>query len=201
MIYGFPIENLVFGKISNLSNIIRFSTELRLHDENVAEHSYWVAMFSFMIATHLTQEEQVRLDWRVLMGKACLHDVEESVSGDFPRPFKHSTPELLHAIETATRIAAKEVANELSPDHSDFFYHCWERAKDGTPEGCIVALADFLSVLRWGMVEVSLGNTGMRKKLLPMSNYLNTFDGAEYCFLSSVILQTKKLTEELLYAD
>lgn len=196
----FNFKALIFGKASNLSNITRFSVDMRLHDESVDAHCYWVGMFAILIAIHLptTTADAPEIDWKKLMGKCLLHDIEENVSGDYPRPFKHSTPELLHALEKAARRAATAVCDELSPTLSKVLYNWWYTAKDESVEGCIVALADLLSVLRWGLLEIAMGNIRMRNKLEPLRAYMSEFEASKYDFMRTFVDAAYELTMEIL---
>jgi 5'-deoxynucleotidase YfbR-like HD superfamily hydrolase len=193
----------MFGNIRAISNVTRFGQVARLCPENVAEHSYWVCLFSCLIAEHLEREDSFQIDWRNLTLSSILHDMEESITGDFPRPFKHSSRELNEAIEKAATIAAKEVACDLSEDQliRCLLFNRWREAKDKSNEGRIVALADYLSVLQWGLREKALGSRKISADLSALQEYVNQFEHESFAFLNDFVGQAKALTREVLRGD
>jgi hypothetical protein len=55
-IQGFDLEQLLVGDVNRLRYINRFGTALTLHKENVAEHSFYVVLYSFFIAEWVLQQ-------------------------------------------------------------------------------------------------------------------------------------------------
>ncbi|MFA7257615.1 MAG: YfbR-like 5'-deoxynucleotidase [Kiritimatiellales bacterium] len=199
--YNLSLKNVMFGHFSNTSNITRFSCQPRILPESVAEHSFWVGTLSFLMALHYERvfdPAPIAIDWKALAFKSSFHDMEETISGDFPRPFKHSTPELNQAIERAAKIAAERVSCTLSKALSQKIYAFWETAKDTTLEGRIVALADYLSVIRWGIREKQMGNSLIARELHELSNYVDFFNDESFDPIREYVQQAKELTEELL---
>ena len=77
--------------VRRLSSVWRYSSVPVAVQENVAEHSYWVALYGAMI--HRALDPNVGILGHVVL-KSLLHDLGECVTGDVVRIFKYSTPEL-----------------------------------------------------------------------------------------------------------
>jgi 5'-deoxynucleotidase YfbR-like HD superfamily hydrolase len=191
------LERIMFGEIRAISNVTRFGQISRIAPENVAEHSYWVAFFAMLIADDVQKGGEIPINWGMLMHRCLLHDMEESITGDFPRPFKYSTEELYQAIETAADKAALKVVEDLSDDLSqrEVYHEEWRNAKDQQVEGRIVALADFLSVLQWGLREKALGSRKIAVDLRDLYEYVSQFDHPSFGFLHPYIAQARALTK------
>lgn len=209
-LHNLNIANVLFGPFSRLSNITRFSLNPRLMPESVAEHSFWTSSLAFLMALHYEHalissggpdDNLPAVDWKALAFKSGFHDMEETGTGDFPRPFKHSSPELLNAIEKAARTAADRVAVSLSGSLCCKLFKYWEEAKDETIEGRIVQLADYISVVRWGIREQQLGNRLIADELCEMRDYIRRFNAPAFDFIRPYVEQAYALTEEMLNAE
>lgn len=142
------------GPIRRLSHTYRFSSIPTLRRENVAEHCYYVSLVSLMIAEDLVKAGAT-VDFEKLYKKVVLHDIDESITGDFIRAFKYSTPELKAAIDTAADKKATELLQKLGLESS---YPLWKDAKDETVEGQILSFVDLLTVITYILEEIHLGN-------------------------------------------
>lgn len=140
-----------------LAHIRRYSTQPVLHQESVAEHSFFVSLYAYALVNRLatdgrmTAESTYRL-MRLVLLQAIVHDVDESLTGDFIRPFKYSTPEITSAIKNGTRkiMDALPIPREM--------FNAWASATDETLAGQIVKLADLWSVVMYARRELKLGN-------------------------------------------
>ena len=72
-------------QMRTLSYIPRWSIIRTTRTQNVAEHSYYVAVYTKQICDWLDVEpdEKAKLVWMALM-----HDVDEMITGDIPTPSK-----------------------------------------------------------------------------------------------------------------
>lgn len=145
------------GSINRMSHVTRYSGSPVLKQENVAEHSYWVAMIAATISLDLGLG-QIAAGEVALRG--LVHDVEESLTGDIIRDTKYDNPEILLAIKQVESVKAELIFKELRiPGRT--FHQIWKSAKDASIEGQIVKLADFLSVTMYCYREQSTGNSGV----------------------------------------
>lgn len=163
------LYEVLTGKTSNIRHVRRFSGSPVFHVESVAEHSFYTALYALLMAEDLcSQGYSDRVDFRQLMASVLVHDLEEGISGDFPRPFKYSSPELSEALQVASRTAFEQVIDSaVDPERkpkggmSDYLIDAWVAAKKyRSPflNGPIIEVADYLSALSYIWQEVQLGN-------------------------------------------
>lgn len=168
------IKEMIIGKHCRLRHIIRYSNSPRQHNESVAEHSYYTALYAMIMAeclTHLT------INHAILLQKALLHDTDECFSGDFIRVFKRSSEALANLIEKTAKDMIPQAFDMVPADSRQHREMCerWATAKDATVEGDIVAFADFLSVLSYVFQELQSGNKAILGSLEGLEDYLASF--------------------------
>ena len=76
--------------VKRLTAVWRYSSIPVAVRENVAEHSYWVALYAVLIVRELGAGQDVQ---GMVAIDGLIHDVGECVTGDVVRPFKYSSPE------------------------------------------------------------------------------------------------------------
>ena len=78
--------------------------------ENVAEHSYQVALLTHALCTiaHEVYGKEVDVGQAVIL--ALFHDAEEVMTGDIPSPVKHHNPGMLRSIREIESLAAEQPA-------------------------------------------------------------------------------------------
>ena len=108
--------------------------------ESVLEHTGMVVLLCYLIRNQIFRELQIDIPIGRLLAKATVHDIDELVTGDLPRPTKYSSPEVRAALTKLERSGVAKVA-ALINDQSIEEHHL--RAKDGD-DGLIVSIADLL---------------------------------------------------------
>lgn len=148
-----------FGDVRRLSYADRYTTIPVMLRENVAEHSYWVGLYSLMVHRRLDEASgEPRPDLvGAVLSYAAAHDAAECVSGDIVRTFKYMTPELKAAIDAAEDLLVQKFPAPLREVMS---LGC---DLAGTPEGWkyvkgVVKCADFMSLYAYMNREVNRGN-------------------------------------------
>src|SRR5258706_8989645 len=133
------IKELIEGRPERLRYVFRYSTTRVISPESVAEHSYFVAFYCMMIGHWLNGDsEGVTVSMRKLLERALVHDLEEAVTGDFPREFKHSNKDVQEALKDASRIGFVQIITALTGDsdlYIDYLIKTWTTAKANSPEG------------------------------------------------------------------
>ncbi len=160
------IREMLVGKPIKMRYVYRFQA-CRVNDrESIIEHTGFVGLYAMLIAAYVEETTQnLRVDYRILMQRAMLHDVEEVVTGDFPRPYKYSNEALKKALDEAAPFAFREVISGLVDKRTQgIFGKVWEDAKADDLEGHILLLADFLSALSYIVQEVQAGNKSMQSQ-------------------------------------
>lgn len=141
----------------NLGKVIRFSNQMRIKDESVAEHSFHTAMYA-MILADLEISMGNEVDVEKLLRGCLVHDLEESMTGDILHGFKYSNPELLKNMREMGEEFYKKIVEDLPRGMSDNYMSLWKGAKSHTIEGRILEAADKLEALIYCMEEYTLGN-------------------------------------------
>lgn len=156
------------GALTRVNYVTRYSGTPTLRSENIAEHSFQVAMIAATIA--------IDLGWdpREVLFKGLLHDIEESLTGDVIRDTKYFDDEILSAMKKVEQAKAHQIFKEWGAA-GPTFRSIWEDAKDDTVPGKIVALADFLSVVIFTYHEMSLGNKEGEIKVIQNEVIKNIF--------------------------
>ncbi len=120
-------------------------------------HSYYVMFYSWVFAQHLQEVYGFDINYRTLLEKGMFHDLDESITGDVIRSFKHHDEKLLNEM---TRVSLEVMGREFSdlPGGGSKVISGWRLAKDATFEGRLVDLADVWSVYIYMKREIVLGN-------------------------------------------
>lgn len=142
--------------IQNISNIERFSGNFLFQKENIATHSLEMALLCINFG-ELVEESSIQ----ELCYRCTIHDLEESISSDVPRPLKWANPELKRLIdETSYQLLSKKVDEKLLNDIKN--------SKDLTDvNGYLVALADRVQCFMKMSKEVKFyGNKSLEKDLI-----------------------------------
>lgn len=152
------LKALLHGTIRRMHSVRRYSSIPVIQPENVAEHSWQVAMIAMTIADDINSAAGHRIfDVESVLRKALVHDLSEVSSGDVIRSYKHSSADILEAMNIADEANMKKLANEL--DYGELS-EWWSYSKR-FDEGELVALADLLCVVSYCAAEERLGNSGM----------------------------------------
>lgn len=191
------LVSMLVGDLNRLRYIQRFGTALVLHKENVAEHSYYVAMYAYFIG-QWCQGHGVDIDLFQVLEASLFHDLEEARTGDFPRPFKYRRPDLKVLLDRAAETEFGTIIQEILPGREPLLAHIqgvWHHARDEAfKEGCVVALADYLSVISHLWQEVNCSNASMLQHYESVMAYLEEFEKSCYDFMREIILEVRRIT-------
>jgi 5'-deoxynucleotidase YfbR-like HD superfamily hydrolase len=207
------VRNLLTGPPNRLRYTFRYSTCRIAHPESVAEHSYYVCLYSLAIADWVNYSRldpkpgstysPLMVDKGLLLEKAVLHDLEECVSGDFPRTFKYSNEETKSVLDRMAEIAFDKVSESLFGTSSGYLSErtvkaewnsAWTHGKDHTVEGRIVNVADFLCVLGFMNDEADAIRL---QHVSVLEGYYRLFQKSEFDFLRQILDQAGELLKEI----
>lgn len=190
--------------LRRMRHLRRCNTLPTISDEDVAQHSYFVAMLAMSIGdeynTYATEhnvgyhpldnENQMEeLKMEVVLRKALCHDMEETFVSDIPWNIKHMDSETHNMFEKAIRWHMDEVfdgTNTLQIQH-DMNTTC----KDGL-EGELVKVVDMLELAIYSWEECSQGNKSMRRMLDKAVGLIKNMD------FSSVLLKFSPLFKAVM---
>ena len=132
-----------------LTQQIRYNNRHRIHNEDLAQHSYMVAYNIIKIAYDYSIEDSIR-DRAVAM--AITHDFSESYTADLPHDCKVAYPEL----KTILDKIEKEFIHNEAPELEELFL---EYSNNDNLACKLVSLGDAISVLQYVNREQLHGNT------------------------------------------
>lgn len=196
------IEKLIGSEAQRLRYVERFSACRVMRRENVAEHSYYTALYAMVIFDWLDAQGRLPrnkpLTPGMVLRKALLHDVEEARMGDIPRSTKYSDEKTRSALETIGKREAVTVMESLTDELSisKFYYVHWKDSKLDV-SGKIVAFADYVSVLAYVIEEVRSSNRTILEHVSSLIEYTDKFDAEEYDFLRPLVLECRQLLHRI----
>lgn len=135
------------NKLRGVNWVNRWNMHARLRQENVAEHSFWVATFTAVLAPANLRE--------ALVFAAVTHDYEEAITGDLPALVKRATPSWGDTVKTAEAELFRAAVGPEEREIQDAFL----MARHAAETHPVVKLADLLSALMYARMERELGNT------------------------------------------
>jgi 5'-deoxynucleotidase YfbR-like HD superfamily hydrolase len=148
-----------YMQMNNLAYIKRYSVIPRIHEESIAEHSFFVAS----IVLKLADDYEFRIGHAVSM--AIIHDWTESYTDDITVLTKRAYPEIARAVD---KVESKIAKNEFSP----MVLELWKEYKlMESPEALIVKYADTLQVIQYAQAEINMGNKAYMQSVLTDATY------------------------------
>jgi 5'-deoxynucleotidase YfbR-like HD superfamily hydrolase len=179
------------GDVRRLSSVVRYSSIPITVPENVAEHSYWVCLYSALVHQALRPSD-TELVGAILL-KATVHDLAECVTGDVVRTFKYSSKTLRKEINRAEDRLARDLPgpvqvlmNGLVPNLAGENYEYVD---------FVVKAADFMSLHQYMVREVRRGNREIMRFFLKMEDDLASMAKNSPKYLSGLyneMLQTAR---------
>lgn len=155
------MRDILNTTIHSLNHHLRYAGMRAGHRENVAEHSFFVALIADWLVADMGRED---VDPAKVMRMALYHDIEEAYTGDLVTPIKYRSASLLEEWE---RLSSEMLEEGLRSD----FPHApsvearvrdvhaeYEREKMATAEGRVVKFADMLQSVVYLLREMKAGN-------------------------------------------
>jgi putative hydrolase of HD superfamily len=132
--------------VYRLRFINRYTNRIRVRNEDVAQHSFFVA------AIVLKLHDDYEFDLGLALQLAISHDITEADLSDVTHDVKHKHPGIAREIKKAEAIEIKKYPRAVQVG-SKIFNECL------TVESLIANLADVIQVQQYAMSESSLGNS------------------------------------------
>lgn len=152
--------------IRSLMTVGRFSVYKCHFREDVAQHSYYTALYAMVLAD-LERKLGTAVDVERLMRMAVLHDAEEARTGDVHHPFKHQDTAFAEALDNRAFEWFRNLLGGLPQDIAEEYIGLRKAVSDVTStEGSILKAADKIEALLWAYEEYLLGNVHVRKALI-----------------------------------
>lgn len=154
------IDELLKMKSLKMSEVIRYSGLHSTKPEDLSAHTIEVQLLTLKIYNELVAQHglgelmssvellEFKLD---LLERALLHDLDEVITGDFPRPLKYYNDAIHESIELVARKSVSKLATDELGDST--LLATWLCSKDGLA-GAIIKFVDLVVVIRKACLEV-----------------------------------------------
>lgn len=196
------LDNHFFAHLYRLRYIERWSLMRNVVRENVAEHSFHVALLAHALGTIANEVFKKNVNAERLALAALFHDATEVFTGDIPTPVKHHNPAILHNFREIERLAAERMTS-LVPDELRSAYTPLFAGKSRAEEEYrYVKAADLLDAYLKCGTELSAGNREFAVAQKQIEAALNALDMPEVqYFLTRLAPSVNKTLDELSITD
>lgn len=146
------LRNMINSPLFTGGRVQRYTGLHLVEPESLSDHTYESVLLCLIIIKRLEKDGIYHLDKGLLLEKALLHDLDESMTGDIPRPVKYADPDLKPALDKISRRYVEYLTKPFGIDISSDFENC----KDKTPEGLVLKVVDLILVARKSIRELEL---------------------------------------------
>lgn len=143
----------------------RFSVYKCHFREDVAQHSYFTALYAMVLAD-LERRKGTKVEMERLLRMALLHDAEEARTGDIHHPFKHQDAVFAEKLDERAFEWFEGLMGGLPEEIAHEYVQLRRSNHDGSVEADILKAADKIEALLWAYEEYLLGNVHVRKALI-----------------------------------
>lgn len=187
-----------FAFIYRLRYIERWSLMRNVIKENVAEHSYNVAILTHVLCTIANEIFHRDLATNEAVSIALFHDVTEVFTGDIPTPVKHQNPDILSNFRKIEEIAADKLFHMIPQELQSIYKPLITSKTDQTELRRYVKAADLLDAYLKCLTELSAGNRefGTAKKQIEHTIQGMDMPEVKY-FLTHLAPSLEKTLDEL----
>ena len=192
-----------FAYLYRLRYIERWSLMRNMVKENVAEHSYHVAVLVHVLCTIANEIYEKNVDTGAAVSAALFHDITETFTGDIPTPIKHHNPEILKNFRDIEQKAAERLSGMIPEPLRSIYEPMLKPAKnENTDIRSYVKAADLLDAYLKCESELSAGNGefAVAKKQIEQSIKKLGMPETDY-FLSYLAPSFEKTLDEMARID
>lgn len=167
-------KELINSPVFNSSRVRRYSGLHLVEEETLTDHICEMSILCLLIYKDiLSSRPGVRIDLGKLMERAVVHDLEETITNDIPRPVKYSITEMKSLMDKVSEGYMKLISEQVGVD----LMSEWKDCKDSSPEGYIIKTTDMILVARKAYREVALkSNNEMVIVLQEVVHYMRELD-------------------------
>jgi len=187
-----------FAYLFRLRYIERWSLMRNTKKENVAEHSYHVAVLTHALCTIANEVFRKSVPTEQAVTMALFHDSTEVITGDIPTPVKHHSAKMLGNFREIEQLASQRLL-QMVPDQLQHVYRPLVTGKHEQGElRSYVKAADLLDAYLKCVTELSAGNrefTVAQKQILQSIQELH-MEEVDY-FLEHFAPSFEKTLDEL----
>lgn len=138
--------------LENLTRIKRYAGNLTIIEESVSDHVWCMNTLALEFIPILNEKFNTEFDLKDIIYGIALHDIDEALYTDIPRPFKHRNAKIENAIaETVEEILNETLSEEVNAE--------LKRVEDKTtPLGLVIKIFDIAQCGYKMKSEIQLGN-------------------------------------------
>ena len=152
MDYGF------FALTNRMKYINRWQLMRCEHTENLAEHSFEVAVIAHALVSLANKRNNKSLNADRAAFLALYHDMPETITGDMPTPVKHGNEELEKIYACVEENACKKLLKMLPEDLREDYSCAFEKTQENEQIQKYVKAADRISAYIKCIEEKKAGN-------------------------------------------
>ena len=164
-------KKLINAPIFNSSRVLRYAGLHLVESETLTDHTCEISLLCLILYKDIKKSfPSVQLDLGKLLERALVHDLEETITNDIPRPVKYYLPQMKDLMDKVSEnymdIISKQIGVDLSTE--------WKVCKDKSLEGYIIKVSDMILVARKACREIALkSNLEMVSVLKEVIHYMN----------------------------
>jgi 5'-deoxynucleotidase len=187
-----------FAYMYRLRYIERWSLMRNVVQENVAEHSYNVAILTHMLCTIANEVFHRDVATNEAVSIALFHDATEVFTGDIPTPVKHQNLDILSSFRKIEEIAADKLFHMIPQELQSVYNPLITGKTDQTELRRYVKAADLLDAYLKCLTELSAGNREFGTAKKQIEHAIQGMDMPEVnYFLTHMAPSLEKTLDEL----
>ena len=200
-----------YAMVSRTKLIDRWALMRNVERENVAEHSFEVAIFAHALALIRQEyfpELKPQVDPLLVMAKALFHDVSEVITGDLPTPVKYHDQRLETAYKDLEKLAVEDLLSLLPERLAKHYKNLLEEKSFNEYEdevertmAKLVKAGDKLSAFVKCINELNQGNQEFKEAYHSTKKKLESYEMPELDFFMEKFLKAFYLSLYVLKAD
>ncbi len=177
--------------IRSLMTVGRFSVYKCHFREDVAQHSYFTAVYA-MILADLERGKGTKVDVEKLLRMALLHDAEEARTGDIHHPFKHQDAPFAETLDNRALEWFENLMGGLPENLAHDYIRLRRASREiSANEASILKAADKIEALLWAYEEYLLGNVHVRRALI-VEDILSKLDLIQLATVKTLVSEIRK---------
>ena len=173
----------------------RFSVYKCHFREDVAQHSYFVGIYS-MILADLESAKGAKVNVERLLRMALLHDAEEARTGDVHHPFKHQDEKFAEALTLRAMEWYQNLMKGIPGSQARMYVDLRKACEGATVEATILKAADKIEALLWAYEEYLLGNELVRRAKI-VEDILSKLDKIELLTVKNIVSEIRRSIEAM----
>lgn len=177
--------------IRSLMTVGRFSVYKCHFREDVAQHSYYTAVYA-MILADLERGKGTKVDVEKLLRMALLHDAEEARTGDIHHPFKHQDAPFAETLDNRALEWFENLMGGLPENLAQDYIRLRRASREiSANEASILKASDKIEALLWAYEEYLLGNEHVRRALI-VEDILSKLDLIQLATVKALVSEIRK---------